>query len=190
MNAVTRCLIVPAVVAALSPTVTHAQDARLPDGTPRGSQPAEIVQRMGGTEISLRYNRPSARGRVLFGGLLPYGTVWHPGADEASRIRFSRDVLVEGERLPAGAYSLWTIPGRESWTVIFSRAHDVFHTPYPEGRDALRLTIRPEPAPHVETMTFHFPMARRDSARLELRWGEVAVPLRIQAVSQDRTGGR
>ncbi len=162
-----------------------AQETRLPDGAGRGSQPAEVRQRMGGTEIRIRYNRPSARGRVLFGGLVPYDEIWHPGADEATRIRLSRDVLIEGESLPAGEYSLWTIPGRDRWTVIFSRAHDVFHTPYPAGQDALRLTAEPVPAPHMESMAFDFPMARRDSARLELRWGSVAIPLDIRATGHE-----
>lgn len=155
-------------------------EPRLPDGSVRGSQPAEVRQRMGGIEIAIIYNRPSARGRELFGGLVPYDSVWNPGADEASRIELSGDVLVQGEALRAGKYSLWAIPGREAWTLIFSRAHDVFHRPYPEGRDALRLRVRPESGPHVESLSFRFPMATRDSARLELHWGSTMLPLEIR----------
>lgn len=85
----------------------------LPDGSDRGSQPAEVRQRMGGTEIGVVYNRPSARDRTLFGELVPYDSIWNPGADEATRIELSDDVLVEGERLPAGKYSIWAIPRPE-----------------------------------------------------------------------------
>lgn len=155
-------------------------EQRLPDGAVRGSQPAEVRQRMGGIEMAVIYNRPSARGRELFGGLVPYDSVWNPGADEATRIEVSGDILVQGQALEAGKYSLWTIPGREEWTVIFSRAHDVFHRPYPEGRDALRLRVRPESGPHVESLSFRFPVATRDSARLELHWGSMVLPLEIR----------
>lgn len=154
--------------------------ARLPDGSERGSQPAEVRQRMGSTEIAVVYNRPSARGRELFGGLVPYDSIWNPGADEATRIELSEDVLVEGRELPAGKYSIWAIPGPDEWTVIFSRAHDVYHVPYPEGQDALRLAIRPRSGPHMEALAFTFPVAVRDSAELDLTWGTVVVPLRLR----------
>lgn len=152
----------------------------LPDGSDRGSQPAEVRQRMGAREIAVIYNRPSARGRELFGGLVPYDSIWNPGADEATRIELSDDVLIAGEPLPAGKYSVWAIPRPDEWTVIFSRAHDVFHVPYPEGRDALRLQARPVTGPYMETLTFHFSTAVRDSARLDLHWGGVVVPLWIR----------
>jgi len=152
---------------------------RLPDGSDRGSQPAEVTQRMGSTELRVVYNRPSARGRVLFGDLVPYDSIWNPGADEATRIHVTDDVLVEGEPLPAGSYSVWAIPGPDRWTLIFSRAWDVFHVPYPQGEDEARVDIAPRPGEHVESMSFTFPMATADSARLELRWGDVVLPMRI-----------
>lgn len=161
----------------------------LPDGADRASQPAEVRQRMGSTEIRVVYNRPSARGRELFGGIVPYNSVWNPGADEATRIETSRDVLIEGGRLPAGAYSLWLIPRPEEWTVIFSRAADVFHEPYPEGQDALRRRVRPRSGPPMETLSFHFPLATRDSSELVLHWGRVVLPLRIRHVPPARVPG-
>lgn len=171
-----------AVSAAVSAAVLLlAACGGLPDGSDRGSQPAEVRQRMGSTEIAVVYNRPSARGRELFGELVPYDSIWNPGADEATRIELSDDVLVEGERLPAGKYSIWAIPRPDRWTIVFSHAHDVFHEPYPgEERDALRLEVRPRAAFHVETMAFTFPVAVRDSAELDLRWGEVRIPLRLR----------
>ena len=107
-------------------TSQEVPEEHLPDGSVRGSQPAEVRQRMGGTEIVVRHNRPSARGRELSGGVVPYDSIWNPGADEASRIEMSTDVLVEGRRLEAGKYSIWAVPGREQWTLILSHAHDVF----------------------------------------------------------------
>lgn len=172
----------PFVVAsfALGLGLTMTGCDRLPDGSDRGSQPAEVAQRMGSTEVRIVYNRPSARGRELYGGLVPYDSIWNPGADEATRIELSEDVLVEGERLPKGKYSIWAIPRPTRWTLVFSRAHDVFHVPYPEGEDALRLDVVPRAGPHMESLSFHFPVATADSARLELHWGEIVVPLTLR----------
>jgi len=152
----------------------------LPDGSDRGSQPAEVAQGMGSTELRVVYGRPMARGRVLFGGLVPYDSIWNPGANEATRIEISEDIMIEGELLPAGKYSIWAIPRPGDWTLIFSEAHDVFHIPYPEGRDALRLQVEPGSGPHMESMSFDFPMADRDSADLRFHWGELMIPLRIR----------
>ncbi|MEX2467834.1 MAG: DUF2911 domain-containing protein [Gemmatimonadota bacterium] len=166
--------------ALLTAIVALSACGRLPDGSDRGSQPAEVAQRMGSTEIRVVYGRPMARGRELFGGLVPYDSIWNPGANEATRIEISEDVLIEGERLPAGKYSIWAIPRPDSWTLIFSDAHDVFHIPYPEGRDVLRMEVEPRSAPHMESMSFDFPMADRDSADLRFWWGELMIPLRLR----------
>lgn len=93
------------------------------------------------------YNRAVARGRELFGALVPYGEVWDPGADEATRIELSHRVTITGQPLPAGRYSIWTIPDPDEWTLIFSRASKVEHIPYPEGRThfASRCARRPVP---------------------------------------------
>jgi hypothetical protein len=184
-----RCAALALGLLAAAAPVAGQQVTRLPDGIPRGSQPAELVQRVGATEITLRWNRPTARGRVLFGGLVPWDSIWNPGADEATRIELSAPVRVNGEQLPAGRYSIWAIPGRETWTLVFSRAWDVFHRPYPEGQDALRLQVVPDSASHVESLLFHFPMATRDSARLELRWGTVSIPLDLIPVESTSGSG-
>ena len=77
----------------------------------RKSQHATVMQAFGATEVTIVYNRPGARGRKLFGDLVPWGKVWCPGADEATTIAITKDVLVAGQRLAAGKYSIWAIPG-------------------------------------------------------------------------------
>jgi len=145
------------------------------------SQAATVSQRVANTDITITYSRPVARGRALFGALVPYDEVWNPGADQATAIAFSRDVLVNAARLAAGKYSLWVIPRPETWTVIFSKAADVYHTPYPgEAQDALRLDVRAEPGPHMETLTFYFPTVDGKDATLRLHWGETMMPLSIR----------
>lgn len=156
----------------------------LPDGADRKSQPALVRQRMGGTEIAVVYNRPAARGRHLFGGIVPYDSVWNPGADEATRLETTHPIRVGGQELPAGKYSLWAVPGPRLWTLIFSRAHDVPHVPYPAGKDALRIQVRPEVGRHTESLEFAFPLATPDSALLEMRWGTTVLPIPIRPANR------
>jgi hypothetical protein len=145
------------------------------------SQAAAIGQRVATTEITLTYSRPVARGRQLFGALVPYGQVWTPGADQATAITFSRDVRINDRPLATGAYSIWTIPRADTWTVIFNRNAKAYHDHYPgDDQDAMRLDVRPEPGPHVETLTFSFPAVEGKDAVLRLEWGEVRVPLSIR----------
>jgi hypothetical protein len=147
------------------------------------SQRGTVTQMVAYTEISVSYGRPVARGRALFGALVPWDSVWHPGADSATRVRFSHDVLLEGQSLRAGVYSLWLIPREHApWTVIVSRAAHVFHKPYPGERfDVLRLDVTPEQLSNMESFAIYFPMVLRDEAVIRLQWGTTAVPIRIKA---------
>ena len=159
-------LLAPVLVSAQAPTSQHAA----------------VTQVLGTTQVTIVYNRPSARGRVLFGrgGVVPWGKVWCPGADTATTIALSRDMVVGGQPLAAGKYSIWAIPGPDEWTVIFSRAADVFHIPYPgEARDALRLKVKPQAGPFIESLAFYFPAADAERALLNLHWGETIVQLSL-----------
>jgi hypothetical protein len=156
----------------------------------RRSPRATLTQMVGHTELSLRYYRPVARGRTIFPDVVGWGRVWTPGADSATRLELDGDIDVEGHRLAAGKYSLWVIPmEREDWTVIFSRAHTVFHLPYPDGQDALRITARPTTGPHMETLGFYFPLVDGDTAVLDLHWGTTLLPLRVKALPRGPSSG-
>ena len=144
------------------------------------SQSGSVFQRVANTDIELVYDRPVARGRELFGGIVAYDEVWNPGANDATAVSFSRDVTINGEPLATGTYSIWAIPRAGDWTVIFSHAGDVYHTPYPGGdQDALRLTITPQRGDYVETLAFYFPMVEGKETELRLHWGETVVPMLI-----------
>ena len=171
-----QLLVCSSLVFALAPQLSVAQ------GYPF-SQRGSVTQMVAFTKISVEYGRPVARGRTLFGALVPWDSVWHPGADSATRITFSRDVLIEGKPLRAGEYSLWLIPReRAPWTVIFSRAAHVFHRPYPGANfDVLRVDVTPEQASQMESFAIYFPTVLRDEATLRLHWGTTAVPVRIKA---------
>jgi hypothetical protein len=155
--------------------------------TPR-SQHGSVAQRVGSTDIAISYNRLVARGRELFGGVVHWGRRWHPGADSATTISFSKNVTIDGHALAAGRYTLWTIPEAppKPWTVIFNRGVDVWHTQYPgDSLDALRLTVTAETGAHMETLAYYFPMVDADSALLRLHWGTVVVPMRIHTGSRE-----
>jgi hypothetical protein len=149
------------------------------------SQRARVDQTVAFTDISIVYGRPVARGRVLFGdsALVKWDTIWHPGADSATRVRFSHDVKLEGHDVKAGEYSVWLIPrANKPWTFILSRAAHVFHTPYPgDATVALRADVTPEHGAHMETLAFYFPVVLRDEAVMRIHWGEMIVPVRIKA---------
>lgn len=140
------------------------------------------MQQVGGTKITIQYNRPVARGRELFGKLVPYGKAWNPGADEATNITLSTPVRVNGQQLAAGSYTLWAIPSENQWTWIFSKAYPAFHVPYPgEGKDALRLSVKSRSGLHMETLAFYFPAVDGKKAELVLHWGTIVVPVEIIA---------
>ncbi len=147
------------------------------------SQRSTVTQHVALTQFTITYGRPVARGRVLFGKLVPWDSVWHPGADSATVVTISRDVLLEGHLLKAGEYSLWLIPRETApWTVILSLASRVFHTPYPGARsDAIRFDVAPERGAHMESLAIYFPMVLRDDAILRIHWGETLIGMRVKA---------
>src|SRR5687767_1010014 len=143
-------------------------------------QHGTVSQHINDTVITVDYNRPVARGRELFGKLVPYGHIWCPCADDATTVEVSTAVTVEGKTLAAGKYSLWTEPGAERWTVIFNKNASVWHTRYPDGQDALRVQVTPGTGSHMETLAFYFPAVDGRKAELALHWGTVVVPLKIE----------
>jgi hypothetical protein len=145
------------------------------------SQQATVSQQVAGARIDIRYRRPVARGRAIFGALVPWGRMWTPSADSAVKFVVSAPITVNGAPLAAGSYSLWAIPDSASWTIVFNSRADVFHLRYPEGQDVLRVTAAPAKGDHAESLLFDFPMVDADSATLHLRWGTTIVPLSIKA---------
>jgi hypothetical protein len=143
------------------------------------SQHASVTQHVANTRVTIEYDRPVARGRELFGALVPWGRVWSPSSNTAAVVSFSSGLRVNGQPLPGGTYSLWAEPNPERWTIIFGRDHPVFHTRYPRGRDALRVTAVPRKGAHMETLAFYFPVADGTHAELVLHWGTVVVPLSL-----------
>jgi hypothetical protein len=171
------CLAIAALALfAVAPVRTAGQ--RPPN--PRPSQHGSVSQRIADTTITLEYNRPVARGRELFGKLVPYGQRWCPCADDATTIEVSTAIKINGQELPAGKYSVWTEPQPEKWTIIFNKKAATFHTRYPEGQDALRIEATPRAGAHMETLAFYFPVVDGHKGELVLHWGTTVVPMEIE----------
>src|SRR6187401_1812993 len=170
----TKAGVLMAILAAIA-----AQPAQPPAIKP--SQHGSVTQQVAATTITVDYNRPVARGRDLFGALVPYDKIWCPGADDCTTIKISTDITIEGKALAAGTYSVWAKPGAAAWTIIFNRAHPIFHTRYQTvaDQDALTLEVTPRAGTHMETLAFYFPAVNQKHAELVLHWGTVVVPLSI-----------
>lgn len=147
---------------------------------PLKSQAAAVSQRIGLTDVSVRYHRPLVGGRKIWGDLVPYGKVWRTGANVIPTITVSDPVTIEGKPLERGTYGLHTIPSADRWTIIFSKNSTSWGSfTYDESEDALRVTVTPRPSPMHEALTFDFDDLQPDSALLTLKWETLAVPFRV-----------
>ena len=144
---------------------------------------AAVAQTIGLTEVTLTYGRPSVRERVIFAddGLVPFNNVWRTGANESTAITFSDDVLVEGELVEEGVYSLYTIPGANEWTIIINNKLS-WGTQYDETEDVIRVRVQPEESFYMDQMMIYFENVTPEDGDLVIHWDTVKVPVNIQPV--------
>ncbi len=148
---------------------------------PRLSPKATVTQTLGITEIEITYCRPGVKGRVIWGGLVPYDKIWRTGANEATTISFSTDVMINGHELPKGKYSLFTIPTQTEWIVIFNQQPDMWGTGnYKEEEDALRIKVKPEAAEFKERMMFYFGNFKENSMDIILHWEKLKISFKVE----------
>ena len=140
--------------------------------TPQPSTSQTITQQFGLGSITLNYSRPNVKGRKIFGYVEPYDKVWRTGANSATVITFSDDVSIEGNKVPAGEYGLFSIPGENQWTIILSKKAKQWGAyTYNQGDDYLRFTIKPIRLPRaVETFTMQFENMYPTTGELHLLW--------------------
>jgi hypothetical protein len=149
------------------------------------SERSTISQTVDGTVITIDYSRPSQRGRApLFGGVMPYGDIITPGANMATTLELSKDVVIGETPVPAGKYSVWVaFDSAEEWQIGLDETWERFHGPHP-AMDELEIAIpvTPREVPmDLETLTFHFPTVFEDGSgtTLRLHWGTTAVDVDI-----------
>lgn len=157
--------------------------------TPQSSPKATIQQSVGLTDVEIEYSRPSARGRAVFGNLIPFGKVWRTGANENTTISFSDDVVIDGKTLKKGKYSLYTVPKIESWEIIFYKTTDNWGNPeeWKEENVALRATVKPETLnKSVDTFTIGISGLDNNFAFLEISWENSYVALKFEVPTQKK----
>jgi len=147
---------------------------------PQPSPVAKVEQRIGLTDISIEYSRPSRKGRVIWGELVPYNEVWRVGANKNTLITFSTDVKIEGKDLPAGTYSFFAIPTATTWTIIFNSTTDGWGTGnYDRVNNVLEITTTPIKCPKQESMRFSFEKLQETTGNLVLTWAELVVIIKV-----------
>lgn len=164
------------LAAQMTPAAPAAPQVRYP----AVSQAASISQTVGNTDVTIVYHRPGVKGRQIWGALVPYGQVWRTGANEATTITFSDDVQIDGKNLPKGTYAFFAIPTQNEWTLIFNTVAKQWGAfSYDKSKDALQVTATPVKAPFAEWLTYEFPNVSTDTATVQLRWENVAVPFTV-----------
>jgi Protein of unknown function (DUF2911) len=129
--------------------------ARIEAQRPRASPHESVTGTIDGATLTVTYGRPYMRGRTIFGGLVPYGRVWCPGADEATVLDSTKPLRIVSLDVPAGPHTIWMLPTADQWTLVVSKEPSGFHTRYNESADLGRIDLRKRalPAP-VEQLTF------------------------------------
>ena len=174
--------------------------------TPRPSQKASVMQRVGVTDITITYSRPGVKGRKIWGDPLPgqtatgeatlddqnkrpanaviapYGHVWRTGANEATPFVVTDDVLINGQKLPAGKYSLHTIPNKDEWTIVFNGTANQWGSfDYDPAKDTLRVKVKPQWLnDNQEWLEYTFDPVTEDSAQVNIRWEKINVPFTVK----------
>jgi hypothetical protein len=150
--------------------------------TPSPSPLATVTQRVGLTDITLKYSRPSLKGRKMLGETLPFGKPWRAGANNATTLTFKEAVTVAGTKVPEGEYALYTIPGASQWTVILNKNTKLGGSThlYKAEEDVARFQVKPtKTATSTETLTINFADLTPSTANLEILWENTSVKIPI-----------
>ena len=151
--------------------------------TPAASPSSTVKQKLGLAEVSVTYNRPSARGREVFGKLVPFGEAWRTGANGSTVITTDADLSFDGKTIPAGSYGIYTIPDKDNWTVIFNKntkaGGDL--SAYNDADDVLRVKVPVKKMQDkTETFTITFDNITESSATLDMIWENTKVSIPVK----------
>jgi hypothetical protein len=150
--------------------------------TPAPSPMQTVKQAFGLGDITVEYSRPLARGRVIFGDVVPYGQVWRTGANATTKVTFSEDVMVEGKAVKAGTYGLYTIPGADSWSIMLYKDLTLNGNvaDYKAENELVRVSVKPQAAGRtVQSFTIGIDDVASSSANLQIMWEKTLVPVKI-----------
>lgn len=161
-----------------------AQEFKMPAPSPS----TQIEQQFSTTHIKLDYSRPSVKGRKIFGDLIPFGKLWRTGANASTKISFGEDVQINGQTVPAGTYSLYTIPGKDSWDIILNKSLENWgNTGYDEADNVLRISVKPQTLKDlVESFTIDINNLTTNSATISISWEYTKVSFNVTAENRDK----
>lgn len=177
-----------------SPAVAQT-GGQLNDGVARAkkplpSPPAKASVQLNGKQVTIDYNTPFMRGRKIFGGLVPYDKVWRTGANPATTLKTETDLKIGAATVPAGTYTLYTLPSETTWKLIINKQTGQWGTVYNESQDLARLDMQKNTLPQSqEKMSISFEKTRGNRTQLHVRWDttDVWVPVVAQRDGQDDT---
>ena len=170
------------IIIVIAIALVYSVSVRAQLNLPPASTDAAFKQQIGFGEVEVKYSRPSARGRVIFGGIVPFGEMWRTGAHDATTIRFSEAVKLNGNDIPGGTYSFFTIPNQNEWTIVINKATEMHGTSdYTQEQDLVRFTVKPEKSSrYYETFTIEVNDFTKEEAGLFLLWENTQVKLTIK----------
>ena len=153
--------------------------------TPRVSPASEVEQMVGLTEIEIEYSRPSMRGREVFGNLVPFGKVWRTGADNSTKISFDTDVIISGKTIQSGTYSIFSIPNKESWEIIFYSDVELWGVPRDWSENKIVFSSmfdvkKLKKINTVETFTISFNDLTNNDVNMSISWENTSVDIKIE----------
>lgn len=158
----------------------HAKATVVQD-TIKKSIPKEVHAQFGEAHMMIHYHAPAVRGRVIWGGLIPYGDVWVTGAHSATNWEFNKDIIINDKTIAAGKYAIFTIPGKENWTVIINKNWDQhLADEYDTKDDVIRVTVKPELQNHQERLSYALTSADNKKGQLIIAWEKVRITLPFQ----------
>lgn len=149
-----------------------------------GSPRKAAMSNIGPAHIHIDFSAPSVRGRVIWGGLVAYDQVWVTGAHKATNINFPSDVKLNGQSVPKGKYALFTIPGREQWTIIINKNWDQhLADEYDEAEDVLRFNVKPETLNEIqEQLTYEVKALEEGKGTISIAWDKLKVSFNVEVV--------
>lgn len=158
-------------------TLSAQQNLTLPDA----SQHSVLMQQVGMAEIKIDYHRPGVKGREVWGKLVPFDQVWRAGANENTTISFSKEVIIDGKKVPAGTYGLHMIPAENDWTIILNKDYRAWGSFfYKEENDFMRFKVKPVSSDFQEWLLYSFDEVTANSVTASLNWEKLKVPFKIE----------
>jgi len=146
--------------------------------TLKGSPHRATMATVNGTQVHIEYNSPGVKGRIIWGGLVSYDKVWATGAHKATNVRFSRDVMINDKKIPAGQYAFFTIPGKEKWLVILNTRYDQhLADDYNEKEDVVRAEVKPEGHDMTQRLTYAVNAIDDKSGEIVMQWEKILIRL-------------